>query len=633
MRAIFFDSLAGVFSQEVKRWHLTIRRSMLAGLALLALFALTFSAHTQGNNPAYISFQSALSSSGANWCIDIPGGKFQAGTNVTLSTCTGQANQTFNTEGGTLTAGGLCLDAQGEGNQSAVTMSECNGGNSQAWQIQDFQNGQQYQAIANGESMCITVGYGEAREGAPMTLEYCQEHDAQGWVRGPTPAPQAIAGQPTPRVIYNKTYSEPQYYWRNGRRYCWYENGWNGAGWYVCGEASTRGSGYGGPIWWNNWWAPGQRLVGGGGGGGRGTFGGTRGTQGTRGTAGTTTTTTTSGNTNISTKGNTQNTQNTSGNTKGNTTIGNTKGNTQNTKGTVSTTTQNTTTKGNTKGNTNANTQGNTKGNVNTTIGNTKGNAFGNTTTKGNTSGNVNTKATTKGNTSGNTTSTTTTTSGNTKNTSGNTKSTIGTNIQTNANTKGNNQKQQNQQNLQQKQKQTLGQQQGQPKVKCCQDQLHKQKLKAMQQQQGQKKQHQQGQKKFQQQGGMRGMANQGGMGGMSNQGGMSNVQRHRGNVQRSQGRPQRQNLQRRPQQSDIQLKHDVVRIGTVAEGIGLYRFQYNWSDQVYVGVMAQEVEAVRPDAVIRGSDGYLRVYYDRIGAPYDTWQHWQAIGGQGSSH
>jgi len=44
--------------------------------------------------------------------------------------------------------------------------------------------------------------------------------------------------------------------------------------------------------------------------------------------------------------------------------------------------------------------------------------------------------------------------------------------------------------------------------------------------------------------------------------------------------------------------------------------------------VVAQEVEAVRPDAVIRGDDGYLRVYYDRIGAPFDTLQHWRATGG-----
>ena len=66
---------------------------------------------------------------------------------------------------------------------------------------------------------------------------------------------------------------------------------------------------------------------------------------------------------------------------------------------------------------------------------------------------------------------------------------------------------------------------------------------------------------------------------------------------------------------SDIGLKHDIVQLGTAADGIGLYRFQYNWSDQVYVGVIAQEVMAVRPDAVTRGSDGYLLVDYKRLTA------------------
>jgi hypothetical protein len=80
-------------------------------------------------------------------------------------------------------------------------------------------------------------------------------------------------------------------------------------------------------------------------------------------------------------------------------------------------------------------------------------------------------------------------------------------------------------------------------------------------------------------------------------------------------------------------LKHDIVRVGTVADGISLYRFQYNWSDQVYVGVLAQEVEAVRPDAVVRGGDGYLRVYYERIGAPFETYEHWLSSGGQPTSN
>ena len=62
--------------------------------------------------------------------------------------------------------------------------------------------------------------------------------------------------------------------------------------------------------------------------------------------------------------------------------------------------------------------------------------------------------------------------------------------------------------------------------------------------------------------------------------------------------------------------------------GIGFYRFAYNGSDQVYVGVMAQEVEAVRPDAVMRGDDGYLRVFYGRLGLRMQTYDDWLAAGG-----
>ena len=76
---------------------------------------------------------------------------------------------------------------------------------------------------------------------------------------------------------------------------------------------------------------------------------------------------------------------------------------------------------------------------------------------------------------------------------------------------------------------------------------------------------------------------------------------------------------------SDIQLKHDIVKVGSLENGLGLYRFRYNWSDQAYVGVMAQEVLAVRPDAVTRGSDGFLRVDYGRIGVRFQTWEAWNA--------
>jgi hypothetical protein len=40
---------------------------------------------------------------------------------------------------------------------------------------------------------------------------------------------------------------------------------------------------------------------------------------------------------------------------------------------------------------------------------------------------------------------------------------------------------------------------------------------------------------------------------------------------------------------------------------------------------MAQEVEPLMPDAVVRGEDGYLRVAYDRLGLRLQTWEDWVA--------
>lgn len=36
---------------------------------------------------------------------------------------------------------------------------------------------------------------------------------------------------------------EDAQYVRDGRRYCWYDDGWNSAGWYRCGYAWRRGQG------------------------------------------------------------------------------------------------------------------------------------------------------------------------------------------------------------------------------------------------------------------------------------------------------------------------------------------------------------------------------------------------------
>lgn len=78
---------------------------------------------------------------------------------------------------------------------------------------------------------------------------------------------------------------------------------------------------------------------------------------------------------------------------------------------------------------------------------------------------------------------------------------------------------------------------------------------------------------------------------------------------------------------SDIALKHDVVLLGHLASGLGYYRFSYIGSDKAYVGVMAQEVEQVMPGAVTRGSDGYLRVHYEKLGLTFRTYRDWLAGG------
>ncbi len=80
---------------------------------------------------------------------------------------------------------------------------------------------------------------------------------------------------------------------------------------------------------------------------------------------------------------------------------------------------------------------------------------------------------------------------------------------------------------------------------------------------------------------------------------------------------------------SDIRLKHDLVLLGHLDSGIGFYRFAYNGGDKAYVGVLAQEVQDVLPQAVTRDRDGYLRVYYDKLGLTFETYARWLASGAQ----
>lgn len=63
---------------------------------------------------------------------------------------------------------------------------------------------------------------------------------------------------------------------------------------------------------------------------------------------------------------------------------------------------------------------------------------------------------------------------------------------------------------------------------------------------------------------------------------------------------------------SDERTKTDKKKIGETKDGLGLYSFRYKGSPKMEIGLMAQEVQKKRPDAVAMGADGFLRVDYGK---------------------
>jgi len=226
---------------------LTTLTAKLAAIIALAISALGFASFSARAADDFYTFKSVLSSADANWCIDVPGAEFQSGKHLAVSGCTGKLNQTFSFESGrTLTVGGLCLDGiAGTPNQppsagDPVVIAECDGSDHQVWELQPFKNTQGTVAIANLDSLCVTVDGATIGQGTPLVLAQCAELATQGWVSGKT------------------ANAEPQYYSYSGHRYCWYDGGWHGGGWYWCGENFNRGVGWGGPIGWHWWHHPGH---------------------------------------------------------------------------------------------------------------------------------------------------------------------------------------------------------------------------------------------------------------------------------------------------------------------------------------------------------------------------------------
>lgn len=70
---------------------------------------------------------------------------------------------------------------------------------------------------------------------------------------------------------------------------------------------------------------------------------------------------------------------------------------------------------------------------------------------------------------------------------------------------------------------------------------------------------------------------------------------------------------------SDISIKENIRKIGTLENGLPLYKFEYKdqykdtWGHGQQIGVMAQDVEKVMPEAVAVHPDGYKMVNYAMV--------------------
>ncbi len=70
---------------------------------------------------------------------------------------------------------------------------------------------------------------------------------------------------------------------------------------------------------------------------------------------------------------------------------------------------------------------------------------------------------------------------------------------------------------------------------------------------------------------------------------------------------------------SDVRLKENITKVGSLDSGINLYTWDWNEEgkrlagDTPTVGVLAQEVQQVMPEAVTRGDHGYLTVNYSKL--------------------
>lgn len=63
---------------------------------------------------------------------------------------------------------------------------------------------------------------------------------------------------------------------------------------------------------------------------------------------------------------------------------------------------------------------------------------------------------------------------------------------------------------------------------------------------------------------------------------------------------------------SDRRLKRSISRVGTLDNGLPIYSYQYVWGGPMQIGVMAQDVLSVNPEAVHMDESGFMKVDYEK---------------------
>ena len=76
---------------------------------------------------------------------------------------------------------------------------------------------------------------------------------------------------------------------------------------------------------------------------------------------------------------------------------------------------------------------------------------------------------------------------------------------------------------------------------------------------------------------------------------------------------------------SDQRLKREIVYLATLNNGIRIYSFKYLSSDDIHVGVMAQDLLGMPEfkDAVVLGTNGYYTVNYQALGLRMISLSEW----------